>query len=76
MKDNPHKHHLLLPTSEEITMNVQDLNTTNSKSEKLLGFQYHVNNLCIKSSSKIYGIVPVAPYMNIKAKKTDNGRIL
>ena len=60
MKGIPDKFHLSLSTSKMVTMNFQDVNLMNSKSEKLLGiisldsFQSHVDNLCKKASSKIW----------------------
>ena len=37
MKSDPNKCHLLLSTSEKVTLNVQDLSMINSESGKLLG---------------------------------------
>ena len=37
VKGNPDKYHLILSNGKKIRMNVQDLNTINSKSENLLG---------------------------------------
>ena len=54
-------------------MNVQDLNVTNSKSEKLLDITID-SNLSFKSyvnkvSSKIHALARVAPYMNIRQRR-------
>ena len=74
MKGNPDKWHLLLPTSEKRTRNVQGLNIINSKSKKLRGitidsnlsFQSHSKNLCKKARSKIHVVVRGALYANIR----------
>ena len=63
----------MLSTNEKVIMNVQDLNVTNSKSEKLLDITID-SNLSFKSyvnkvSSKIHALARVAPYMNIRQRR-------
>ena len=67
MKGNPDKCCLWLSSSKKVTVNIQDLNIINSKSEKHLGisiksnlnFQSHVNNLCKNDPNKWIGKIQI-----------------
>ena len=58
---NEAKCHVLLNTSNELTVKINEVEIKNSQSEKLLGitidndlkFEDHINNICRKASAKI-----------------------
>ena len=77
MKANADKCHVLLSTSNELTIKINEIQIKNSQSEKLLGinigndlkFEDHINNICGKASAKISALSRIAPYMNLPKRK-------
>ena len=83
MKANADKCHVLLNTSNELTVKINEVQIKNSQSEKLLGitidndlkFEDHINNICRKASAKIC-FVKNSPIYGISEKKANNECIL
>ena len=83
MKVNADKCHVLLNTSNELTVKINEVQIKNSQSEKLLGitidndlkFEDHINNICRKASAKIC-FVKNSPIYGISEKKANNECIL
>ena len=77
MKVNADKCHVLLNTSNELTVKINEVQIKNSQSEKLLGitidndlkFEDHINNICRKASAKISALSRIAPYMDLRKRK-------
>ena len=80
MKANAAKCHVLLNTSNELTVKINEAQIKNSQLEKLLGittdndlkFGDHINNICRKASAKISAL----PVYGLAEKKADNEFIL
>ena len=76
MKANTDKCHVLLNTSNELTIKINEVQIKNSQSEKLLGitidndlrFEDHINNICRKVSAKIV----LCPVYRLAEKKANN----
>ena len=76
MKANADKCHMLLSTSNELTVKINEIQIKNSQSEKLLEitidnnlkFEDHINNICRKASGKISALSRIAPYMDFPKK--------
>ena len=76
MKITPDKCHLVLNGKENRGINVGNLAIKKSQNEKLLGvffdeksfFGYHIENMCIKASSKLQALARVAPYMDLSKR--------
>ena len=77
MKANADMCHVLLSTSNELTVKINEVHIKNSKSENLLGittdndlkFEYHTNNICRIASTKISALSRIAPYMDLPKRK-------
>ena len=78
MKANAdNKCYVLLSTSNELTVKINEVQIKNSQSEKLLGitidndlkFEDHINNICRKASAKICALFRKAPYMDFPKRK-------
>ena len=77
MKANAKKGHVLLSTSNELTVKINVVQIKNSQSEKLLGItidndlklEDRINNICRKASAKISALSRVAPYMDLPKRK-------
>ena len=77
MKANADKCHVLLSTSIQLTIKINEVQIKNSQSEKLLGitidndlkFEDHINNICRKASGKICASSRKAPYMDFPKRK-------
>ena len=78
LKLNLDKCHLIVTGSENAKIKLDDFTITNSKKEKLLGiifddklkFQYHIENLCKKTSLKLSALSRVVPFVDLPQKKT------
>ena len=74
---NANKCHLLVSTNNTVKIKIGKFDTTNSKSEKLLGAKLdhklssddHISDLCKKASRKIHALSRVALYMNISKRR-------
>ena len=77
MKANADKCLVLLSTSNELTVKINEVQIKNSQSEKLLGitidndlkFEDHINDICRKASAKISALSRIAPYMDLPKRK-------
>ena len=77
MQDTADKCHVLLNTSNELIVKINEVQIKNSQSEKLLGitidndlkFEDHINNICRKASAKISALSRTAPYMDLQKRK-------
>ena len=77
MKTNAKKGHVLLSTSNELTVKINVVQIKNSQSEKLLGItidnvlklEDRINNICRKASAKVSALSRVAPYMDLPKRK-------
>ena len=77
MKSNPDKCHLLLSTNDNIAIKIGNFQIENTKREKLLGrkfdtelsLDYHLSEICKKTSRKLYALGRVTPYINLRKKK-------
>ena len=77
MKANADKCHVLLNTSNELTVKINEVQIKNSQSKKILRitsendlkFEDHINNICGKASAKISALSRIAPYMDIPKRK-------
>ena len=77
MKANADKCHVLLSTSNELTVKNNEVQIKISQSKKLLGitinndikFEDHINNICRKASAKISALSRIAPYMDLTKRK-------
>ena len=77
MKTSADKCHVLLTTSNEVTVKINEVQIKNSHSEKLQGittgndlkFEDHINNICRKASAKISALSRIAPYMDLPKRK-------
>ena len=76
MKAKADKCHMLLSTSNELTVKINEIQIKNSQLEKLLEiaidnnlkFEDHINNICRKASGKISALSRIAPYMDFPKK--------
>ena len=76
MKAKADKCHMLLSTSNELTVKINEIQIKNSQLEKLLEiaidknlkFEDHTNNICRKASGKISALSRIAPYMDFPKK--------
>ena len=77
MKAKSDKCHVLLSTSTELTIKINEVLIKNSQWEKLLGitidndlkFEDYINNICWKASAKISALSRIAPYMALPKRK-------
>ena len=75
MKLNEEKSHLLIfgAKNDGMTLNIGASQISESESKKLLGvtldsklnFNVHINQLCVKASSKLYALARVSNYMEL-----------
>ena len=71
MKINADKCHFLVTTNNTAKIKIGNFDTTNSKSEKLLGVKFdnklsfddHISELCKKASRKIHALLRVASHI-------------
>ena len=78
MKLNHDNCQLVLNDSDIKTVNVGNFTCKNTKSEKLLGvifynktyFQSQINNLCSRQVQKLQALGCIAPYMDLRKKRT------
>ena len=79
LKANPNKFHLTLSeNSDQYSVNIDTLQVTNSKNNKLLGinidnkmtFNDHVSDICSKASQKLHALTRISNYMTLKQRKT------
>ena len=76
IKIDADKCHLLVSTNNTAKIKTGDFDTSNSKSEKLLGVQFdhklpfddHISESCKKTSRKIHLLSRAASYMNISKR--------
>ena len=72
------KCHLLINTSEEISVKIKNEIIKNSLTEKSLGividhrltFESRLENLCKTAGQKLYDLTRIANYMNINKKRS------
>ena len=76
MKKNVDKCHLLDSINDSVAIWIGNLEIGNTKREKLviqldnkLSFDYHLSEICKKSSSRLYALGRVAPHMKLIKKK-------
>ena len=77
LKANVDNYHVLLSTSNELTLNINEVQIKNSQSEKSLGitidhdlkFEDHINNICGKASVKISALSRIASHMDLPKRK-------
>ena len=77
MKANVDKCHVLLSTSNDLTVQINEVKIKNSQSEKLLEitidndlkFDNYINNICGKASSKTSALLRIAPYVDFRKRK-------
>ena len=73
MKANADLCYALLSTSNELTVQTNEVQVKNSQSEKLLiitiyndlKFENHISNICGKAIAKISALSTIAPYMDL-----------
>ena len=79
MKDNADKCHLLVISSDVVSIRVKEWDIKISKFEKLLGvkfdneltFEKHITGICRKASRKISALARIAPYMDLSKRPMD-----
>ena len=84
MKANVDKCHVLLNTSNELIVKINQVQIKNSQSEKLLGitidndlkFEDHINNICRKASAKISALSTIEIVQKLSKNKANNEWIL
>ena len=77
MKSNPDKCHLLVNTNDNVKIRIENFQIENTKRKKFLGiqfdnklsFDYHLSEICKKSSRKPDALGRVTPYMNLSKRK-------
>ena len=77
LKGNADKYHLLVRTSDRVSMNVDWFIEDKSDTEKLLGVKFdkklafddHISDICQKTGRKISALARVTPYMGIAKKR-------
>ena len=77
MKSNPEKCRLLVSTNDNVKIRIRNFQIENTKREKVLGiqfdnklsFDYHLSEICKKTSIKLHGLVRVTPYMDLSKRK-------
>ena len=79
LKANPNKFHLMLSeNNDQYSVNIDTLQVTNSKNNKLLGikidnkmtFNDHVSDICTKASQKLHALTRISNYMTFNQRKT------
>ena len=78
MVGNADKCHLLISSSEEVSVKIENEIIKNSLQKKLLGividsrltFEPHVRNLCKKVGQKLHALERIANYMDISKKRS------
>ena len=78
MKNNADKCHLLVSSNEKVTIKIGSHEIANTKREKLFGvhldrrlsFDYHISQICKKSSRKVYALARVTSGMRLSKKRT------
>ena len=73
LKGNADKYHLLVRTSDRVSMNVDRFIEDKSDTEKLLGVKFdkklafddHISDICKKAGRKISALATVTPNMGI-----------
>ena len=78
MKVNTGKSHLLLSGNSRATATIGNSYIESEDEQVLLGitidsnlpFENHIRNICKKASQKLNALAKIAPYMNIKKRKT------
>ena len=76
-KSNPDECHLLVSRNDKVKIRIGNLQTDNTKREKLLGmqfdnklsFDYHLSETYKKASRKLYALGRVTPYINLSKRK-------
>ena len=76
MKINADKRHLLVSTNKTLKIKIRNFDTTNKKSEKLIGIKFdhkfsfdnQISEICKKASRKIHALSRVALYMKISKR--------
>ena len=76
LKGNADKYHLLVRTSDRVSMNVDRFIEDKSDTEKLLGLKFekklafddHISDICKKACRKISALARVTKYMGITKK--------
>ena len=77
LKSNAEKCHLLVSSSDAVSLRVSEYGIKNSECEKLLGvkfdnkltFENHITDICRKASRKIYTLARIAPYMDLSKRR-------
>ena len=80
MQDTADKCHVLLNTSNELIVKINEVQIKNSQSEKLLGitidndlkFEDHINNICRKASAKISALSRIEIVQKLSENKANN----
>ena len=76
LKTNADKYHLLVSSSENESIRVDENDVRKSQCEKLLGakfdtkltFKNHITDICSEASQKIYTLARVGPYMDLSKR--------
>ena len=84
MKANADKCHVLLSTSNDLTVKINEVQIKNSRLEKLLGitndndlkFEDHIKNICRNTNAKISAFSRIVPLYGLAEKKGNNECIL
>ena len=77
LKTNVDKCHLLVSSSDAVSLIVSEYDIKNNECEKLLGvkfdnkltFEKHINDIYRKASRKIYALARIAPYMDLSKQR-------
>ena len=77
MKRYPDKYHLLVSTSDNVVIKIENFQIENAKRKQLLGIQfqnelalnYHLSEIYKKASAKFYTLGRVTSYMNLSNRK-------
>ena len=68
---------VILSSSDAVSLRVSGYDLKNSQCDKLLGvilenklkFEKHVTDICRKTSTKIYALARIAPYINLSKRR-------
>ena len=76
LQGNDDKRHLLVSSSDAVSLRVSEYDIKNNKYEKLLGFKFdnkltlekHITDICRQASQKIYALARVALHMDLSKR--------
>ena len=77
MKVNPKKCEMIVNTSNNVSIDLDNINIVGKESVKLLGieidknlsFENHINSLCKNANNKFLALARIAPYMDLPKRK-------